>query len=1195
MSFTLETVSSIGSYLRVPGRSLPAVDALNCFQLEADYASLRSSGSVDLQFLHGLVARILHRGVGTLPSLAVERQIVSLFGSRLDIQENTSEDAGSVKWQVGGNLWTGAIQFVDYLADWHGEIGKIPVDPDQPKNERRLLQLLFDRYGRRLVPCLYTQVHLSDLLPEQVGRGFLGQRVDFLLSFPNGRCLVLEPGDHAVGATPLAQLNLDRKRDKALSDIGVRTLRFENSRIDTPELLDEIDKQIEWCDGHKYLKSGDSSIPPAQLAMLYQLVLPSLISRIEHVLNTALLFKGLLSQRDISICIVEKDLEGAEIALYSFLDRLQRLTALYGIHLQLPKINLVIVRDGLHSCGELSSVHNQLAEWNAWVEVVGAPPTTSFDLSIDVAMMSNNLTPAENILSTANCIIRNSFPHSKQYRFAYSEKPRAISIKEVDATLLESFLGDFFRKKKLRPGQFPIIRNILAQKTTIGLLPTSAGKSICFQLASILTPGITLVVDPIVFLMKDQVLALSENYGITAIAAWYSDSVTINRDQVGDLMATNLMIFLSPERFLRTSFRMAMRNLSMGDLFINYAVIDEAHCVSMWGHDFRPSYLMLERCLREYCSLGGRQPIIIALTGTASQLVLIDLKRQLNIEDMESIIRPNSFDRDELIYRVVPSTSAEKNQAIQSALHSIERRLGIQDVKREAWGVVFTNSPRQVWEIYQAQGGNADEHILKIANSEEIVEDLPCAMACGGMPDATPIRQQDWNNYKNKILPHFKRGRVRMLIGNAAIGVGIDNEFVNYVVVSCMPASLESLGQQWGRAGRRGQISHCCLIYSDDQTGTTDDWLSGRAVMMPQRWDDLGTISYFHASSFPGEQEDTAGTIQVLGQIYTSRRDNDGRRAVDENREKRVQRYLSFLIMTGIVEDYEATGFEHNTKYRVALAPELEEQFLAPEPINLQAHLVRSLQAYLSRYRPTSEKEVRDGLVVRPEERWSRKAVGFLVHFIYSSIAYQRKESVRTIVGFCREQDLSLESIRRRMKAFFDRNPKFSDRLEAMAQTEPSFKAVMEIVSLIEGFDDSEHLFWETRRLLDERFRADWAAVNLFSVLYREKVLSEKSKVAFKQILDEIDSSLAAVQKVGFLVGFLHGIISLDKLLIMPISAALLPELFTVLYSREGTSCIQVLDSITCDQETKARIRGLIAVNQMEGVLNVIKHKHGLG
>lgn len=434
-----------------------------------------------------------------------------------------------------------------------------------------------------------------------------------------------------------------------------------------------------------------------------------------------------------------------------------------------------------------------------------------------------------------------------------------------------------------------------------------------------------------------------------------------------------------------------------------------------------------------------------------------------------------------------------------------------------------------------------------------------------------------------------------MLIGNAAIGVGIDNEYVNYVVVSCMPSSLESLGQQWGRAGRRGQKSQCCLIYSDDQKGTTDDWLSGKLEKMPQRWDDLGTISYFHTSAFPGEQEDIKGTIDVLGQVFRSKRDNDGRRAVDENGNERVQRYLSFLIMMGIVEDYEATGFGTNTKYRVTLPPELENYVLAPDPNRLQTHLVSSLQAYLSRYRPTTEKEVLDGLMARPEERLSGKAVGFLVHFIYSSIAYQRKESVRTIVGFCREQDLSLESIRRRMKAFFDRNPKFSDRLDAMALTDPSIKAVMVVVFLIEGYDDSEHLFWETRRLLDERFRADWAAVNLFSVLYREKALSENSKVTFRQMLDEIDARLPSEQKVDFLVGFLNGIVSLDKPLRLSISVTLLPKLFNILYSREGSSCIQILDGITCDQETKAGIRGSIAVNQIEGVLNVIKHKHGLG
>ena len=125
LSFTLETVSSIGSYLRIPGRRLPTLEALDHFQLEADYSSLPSNASQDLQYLHYLVARILHRGVGTLPSLAVERMVVSLYGKQLRIQEKASDETGSVEWQLDEKLWTQAVQFNDYLADWH-EPGPLP-------------------------------------------------------------------------------------------------------------------------------------------------------------------------------------------------------------------------------------------------------------------------------------------------------------------------------------------------------------------------------------------------------------------------------------------------------------------------------------------------------------------------------------------------------------------------------------------------------------------------------------------------------------------------------------------------------------------------------------------------------------------------------------------------------------------------------------------------------------------------------------------------------------------------------------------------------------------------------------------------------------------------------------------------------------------------------------------------------------
>jgi ATP-dependent DNA helicase RecQ len=1192
---SLLTGSSIASFLR-DGIPRPIQEGLDYFQLDFDFKELPSNASPDLRLLHDLVSRIVHRGLGTLPSIEVERLVASVFGGNFGLEEQQDELGGGVTWQLKPQLLTIAEQFSNYLSPWTGDPDSIPVDPSSPHNERRHLTQLRDHFGPKLVSCLYTQVHLSDLLPDKNRQDFLGQRLDFLVAFPNGRSFVLEPGDHELGSTPGAQKARDMARDKALLEVGIPTLRFANARIGTSELMADIEVLVQKAGGHPFLaEKKEEARSKIGLRLSHLCLLPTTVARLEHVFATVFLQRGLLSQESFSLCVVEQDLECAEIAMYGFLERLQRLATLYRIELALPSMQLVVMRSGSHSCADLSGVRDLLAAFGCAVTVVKELPTTTFDLSVDVAIKSNYLTASTPVNSIGRAKVRNTFSHSHKFRFSYSAQPRRIELSDKDQPLLETFLADFFRKQRFREGQFPIIQNVMAQTATIGLLPTGAGKSICFQLASLLTPGITLVVDPITFLMKDQVLGLTVDYGITTVAAWHSEAGLYRDEQIGELMATNLMIFLSPERFLRPSFRSAMANLRAGDLFVNYAVIDEAHCVSMWGHDFRPPYLMLERCFREFCTFGGREPVVVALTGTASQLVLIDLKRQLGIEGMESIIRPNTFDRPELTFNIVASPANGKQRSLSDVLRGVARRHGVQDVMREATGMVFAHTPKQVWELYGAMAGDADSHVAQIAAAGEITQEMACGMASGGKAKNSTVTAKQWKRYKDMILPHFKSGKVRMLIGNAAIGVGIDNEHVNYVVVYCMPGSLESLGQQWGRAGRRGQDSQCYLIYSDDMQAQTDQWLNGELAQMPRRFDDLGTISWFHSSAFPGEKEDSDGTLKIMGQIFRTAPDGDGRRAIGEDYDERVQRYLSFLIMLGLVEDYEVTGIGANTKYRVALLPNIERDARASDNRGIQASLVSSLQAYLSRYRPTTERDILDGLEGRPEGKLSQKAVGYLINFIYSGIAYQRKESIRTIVGFCRETDQSPEVVRTRMKAFFDRNPKFSDRLDEMASEEVSIDAVMIIIDLIEGYDDAEHLFWETRRLLDERFRADWAALNLYAIIYREKAISRNAQVTFEQLLTEIEQRLSAELGVKLLVEFFNGVNALDETLNASVSDIVMPPLFEMLYKRTQVLCLEVLDGVACNEDVKLQLRGLIAVFQMEGLLNVVKLKHGLG
>ena len=147
-----------------------------------------------------------------------------------------------------------------------------------------------------------------------------------------------------------------------------------------------------------------------------------------------------------------------------------------------------------------------------------------------------------------------------------------------------------------------------------------------------------------------------------------------------------------------------MRTLNAADIFINYAVIDKAHCVWMWGHDFRPSYLTLERNFHDYCTFQGRVPVIVALTGTASQLVLIDLKRELNIQDMEAIIRPETFDRPELNFNLVKCPTKDGPQMLSKVRTGIARRLNVLELATDAYEIVILVNPRRTVATFRAAG-----------------------------------------------------------------------------------------------------------------------------------------------------------------------------------------------------------------------------------------------------------------------------------------------------------------------------------------------------------------------------------------------------------------------------------------------------------------------------------------------------------
>ena len=1138
--------------------------------------------SDDEKLLHDLLLKGLWRGYAPFPTFRVEQEIISIYGAPFNIREIPRENRGSIEYRFDSTLPEVYREFKDFLEPWGGSPEDVAFDPENPDNERRLFQKMLQRFDSRLAHCISPQVELASVFSGIGANPFLGQRADFLLTFPNGKALVLEPGDH----DDVVQIDLDRKRDRAFQHLGIETLRPRNSDIDGDDFYRDLRERLDGLGVLCFLEE-DQTRDEKALAANYLFLLPTLIAQVERILIDFFFLSGLVCREELVIGIHERDLECAEITMFAFLDRLSRLARLYDMELALPKIRILVQRNARYRFGDLNVPIHLLGEMGVQVQRVAELDGVELDLLLDVGIKCNGLTPLR--LSTAPCFgaVRKHHQHNQPVRFSFRSMPRSVALSEDNQPLLESFLQDFFRKYALRPGQYPILQNVLAQKATIGLLPTSAGKSICYQLSALLTPGTTIVVDPIVALMTDQVQSLQEQSGIDRVLAWHAGA-GLHDQKVAAILSGNIIVFLSPERLLRPNFRDAMQALNAADIYVNYAVIDEAHCVSMWGHDFRPSYLTLERNFKRYCSFQGHTPVTVALTGTASQLVLIDLKRELNIQDMEAIIRPDSFDRPELHFSLVRCSSDDKEETLRTVMTTIAQRLNVQALDRDACGIIFAYIPNELWQLFGSFVGDAEAHVQTVMQDAG-GDNVRYGMFSGSPPQDSGLDRRAWEKYKARTLAAFKRGDMRMLFGNTAVGVGIDNEQLNYVINYRMPQSLEAYYQQCGRAGRSEQHSECYLIFSDDQPAITQDWLNRTIPRMPYRRDDLGTVSWFHQGNFPGQKEDCNGAAEVFGTIFGGQESESGLVQVPGNGEDRTERYVSYWLILGVLEDYAVTGMGGNTVYHVRRHSNVK-QFLETQDTNaLQNHLVDSLHQYFSRYRPVARDEIERAIESRPEERLSARCVGHLVEFIYQQIEYQRRAAIGTMVSFCTEEDVSPERLRDRIGAYFDTSEKFSERLLDMADTAVDAVAVADLLDQIDGFDDVEHLYWETRRLLDERFRADWAAINLYSVIYRDAgQASDAMLQAFDTLVRELDEDTSVNEESAreFLGGLLSSLVRLDQTFGDAVSQGLLAQFFLRLFEQRKTAYMQLLDTIDIPDPHRDIIRLHITNSQMKEIID---------
>jgi ATP-dependent DNA helicase RecQ len=531
------------------------------------------------------------------------------------------------------------------------------------------------------------------------------------------------------------------------------------------------------------------------------------------------------------------------------------------------------------------------------------------------------------------------------------------NISNFEQEDIEYFLRYLFRKENFREGQYDAISRILNGKDVLVLLPTGSGKSLIYQLSSFLLPGRTLVVDPIISLMEDQIYNLSIN-GITrCIGISYHMH---NKDDMNEIIeffgqGEYFFTFVSPERFQNKKFREELRKLTVS-MPISMIVIDEAHCVSEWGHDFRTAYLNIGRISRDYCSKEKIIPPLVALTGTASRAVLKDVQRELAIDDFDAIVTPKTFDRPELKYKVLNAKSQEKIDVLSGYLENF---------LPEYFNITKSN-------FYQKAGDEAFAGLIFCphVNGEFGVDEVSkfikrkCKIKAEFYSGRSPrsMDLKSFNDNKLKVTKEFKKDIIPLLVCTKAFGMGIDKPNIRYTIHYGIPNSIESFYQEAGRAGRNRKTSLCCIIVSNDDPARTKRLLDPNTGIeeiasiiknaeINYSNDDITRALYFHLNAFHGIEKELQVVRDVLQHFgdLTQRReiilkvssiesvltDYSGRNvALEDNstfdRQKVIiEKAIYRLVILGLISDYTIDYYkkEFNIQYSGASKDDIIENY----------------------------------------------------------------------------------------------------------------------------------------------------------------------------------------------------------------------------------------------------------------------------
>lgn len=945
---------------------------------------------------------------------------------------------------------------------------------------------------RYIINYILPEALISDIIPD-CDPEFTEQRVDFYCARAN---LVIEIDglQHDVGS----QSTLDRVRDFYLQSNGIETVRMRTGDMKAEAVAKVL---CERFDAGEDLPEGadDNTIIAYELAIRSQTAIAALVKQ------------GMLSPDDPTwtidfTCDVSSVDAGALItcAAEDVLDIFENICVLMDRPFKRPEVIL---------SSESPDLRLDVSATKMWSESESV---------LGVVYARNDYFERHDFFAVA---------HAEPIVYKTDNPERRD---EVDGALA-FFLKYIFGYEEFRPGQTGIIRRALARSATLGILPTGSGKSLCYQMASLLQPCISFVVCPIISLIQDQESNARE-FGIDRVGRIESQMDRSDKNEVLDAFGKGkyFFVWISPERFQTVDFRRRLSELSAQRHF-GYAVIDEVHCLSEWGHDFRVSYLKLYGTIRRFCS----EAQIIALTATASRNVLEDLLSELEITKANVLTSP-SLDRSELKYHIVRIDEQEREAKLDEVLDEInlhfQKTEGVESVfeprgKDSICGIIFSNLKDNYYK-FPATCEGVLVHLRK--------RGIPADSYHAGR-----------GSERTRIQREFLDNQFTVMSATKAFGMGVNKKNVRYTIHNGLPWSVEAFYQEAGRAGRDPDRndSECYILYSNEnspsdsrrlfeETTTVEDIVELQRKLVG----DLSTLFFLWSGSHEDVQVERRAIIETFKWLNRER-GKDGHviakwdlvnevvgdfvsecakeRDADWKKSKRAalrigtQDALYKLAILGIVIDWTV---DYNTNTYDVQMREINE--------DSEVFVKNALQDYIRRHSPTfsfdnpspAHRKYADVYQSAPAGNKLIGLIDALLCWTSDNIVFSRRRAIGNMLDLC-ESDRSDQEIRDYINSYFRLDTESNDQLEAIVRDASHIGIWLRLFTTYELTEDptvQKEVLKDAKELaaisaLCDRYRESYHAniglewSTLMAKLLSERFSEQDVESLFEFIVVEID------------------------------------------------------------------------------------------